>query len=170
MKNPRTTARAVFLTRWMLSAVAFAGCGSAAKPSSPDAPAAVVATLYRDHFAHEQNWAETYRRQRALFTPRLAALLDADDSAAAANPDEVVGLDFDPLTDAQDAMTGFEVGASTSGASGTLVPVTLRMDTARSQVRVWLSRSGTEWRIANLEYPHGDLTALLLRLADERKK
>jgi len=170
MKNPRTKAPAVLLARCILAAIALSACGTAPKPAASDEEDAVVTALYREHFAHEQNWAETYKRQRALFTPQLAALLDADDSAAAANPEEIVGLDFDPLTDAQDTMTGFEVGASTTDAKGTVVPVTMRMDTARSVVRVWLSRTGNDWRVANLEYPHGDLASILHQLADERKK
>ena len=177
MKYLRTTAKAVILLAGMVSAAATYGCGAAeegaqreaAKPASPEA-AAVVTTLYQDHFAHEQNWAETYRRQRALFAPQLAALLEADDSAAAANPDEVVGLDFDPLTDAQESMTAFEVGASTGDASGTVVPVALRLDSARSEVRVRLVQSGREWRVANVTYPHGDLVTLLRQLAADRGK
>ena len=146
------------------------GCGAAAaKPASPDA-ATVVTALYRDHFAHEQNWDATYRRQRAFFTPELAALLDADGRAAAANADEVVGLDFDPLTDAQETMTGFEVGASTRDGADAVVPVMLRLDTARSEVRIRLARSGDAWRVANIHYSHGDLAALLHRLAADRQR
>jgi hypothetical protein len=153
----------------MLSAVVVSGCSPAAKPASPD-PAAVVTALYRDHFAHEQKWGETYQRRRALFTRELATLLDADDSAAAANPDEIVGLDFDPLTDAQDTMTGFAVGPSAREGADALVPVTLRMDSARSVVRVRLTQAGNVWRVANLHYPHGDLASLLRQLAADRRK
>jgi hypothetical protein len=145
------------------------GCGAAPKPTSPDA-ASVVTALYQDHFAHEQNWGGTYQRQRALFAPELAALLDADDSASAANADEVVGLDFDPLTDAQETMTGFEVGTSTRDGADAMVPVTLRLDTVRSEVRIRLARSGDAWRIANIHYSHGDLASLLRRLAADRRR
>ena len=170
MKTLQTTAKAVLGLGGAVLAAAVYGCGGGASPATPRSAAAVVTTLYRDHFAHEQNWAQTYKRQRALFTPQLAALLDADDSAAAANPGEIVGLDFDPLTDAQESMTGFEVGASTSDASGTVVPVALRLDSARSEVRVRLAQAGGQWRVTNLSYPHDDLVTLLRRLADERKK
>lgn len=145
------------------------GCGAGAKPTPPDA-ATVVAALYRDHFTHEQNWDATYRRQRALFAPELAALLDADSRAAAANADEVVGLDFDPLTDAQDTMAGFEVGTSARDGADAVVPVTLRLDTARSELRIRLARSGVQWRVANIHYPHGDLASLLRRLAADRQR
>jgi hypothetical protein len=153
----------------VVAAGAALACRAPAKPATPDA-AAVVTALYQDHFAHQQNWGDTYQRQRARFAPGLAALLDADDSASAASSDEIVGLDFDPLTDAQDTMTGFEVGPSTRDGDVAIIPVTLRMDTARSVVRVRLARSGNAWRIANLHYPHGDLASLLRQLAADRRK
>jgi hypothetical protein len=130
----------------------------------------VVTALYQDHFAHEQNWAATYRRHRALFAPELTALLDADIRAAAANADEVVGLDFDPLTDAQDEMTSFQVAPIAHEGGQATVGVLLLQDTMRTNVRVDLSRSGTRWRIANIHYRHGDLVSHLRRLAADRRR
>jgi hypothetical protein len=132
-------------------------------------PAAVVTALYRDHFAHGQDWTGTFRRQRALFAPALVAMLDADDRAAAANPDEIVGLDFDPLTNAQDTMDGFTVGTATRTGATAVVPVTVRQDTARVRMRVRLARVGTTWRITNIVYPEGDLVSLLRQMAADRK-
>lgn len=132
-------------------------------------PAAVVTALYRDHFAHQQNWDGTFRRQRALFAPALQAMLDADTRAAAANPGEIVGLDFDPLTNAQDTMDGFVVGAATRSGATAVVSVTVRQGTARTRMRVRLARVGTAWRITNVVYPEGDLVSILRQLAAERK-
>lgn len=176
---PRPFRRAAWMA---VAAAAVLACGRAAKPEQPEQrakpaqpaqpdPSAVVSALYQDHFAHEQNFAETYKRQRALFAPDLAALIDADDSASAANPDEIVGLDFDPLTDAQDTMTGFEVGAATRDGADAVVPVALRMDAERSEVRVRLAQIGGAWRITNLHYREsGDLVSLLRQLAADRRK
>ena len=153
---------------WILAAAAAVqGCGAAAKPASPDA-ASVVNALYQDHFAHEQNWERTYQRQRALFAPELAALLDADAQAAAANADEVVGLDFDPLTDAQEMMTRFRVAPIMHEGDRATVGVELLLDTARTNVRLDLARSGAVWRVTNIRYAHGDLVSLLRRLAADR--
>jgi hypothetical protein len=169
LRHGRSVVRRAALAGWMLAAAAAVqGCGAAARPASPGA-AEVVAALYRDHFAHEQNFDGTYDRQRALFAPTLAALLDADARAAAASPDEVVGLDFDPLTDAQETMTAFEVGPAARDGADTIVPVTLRLDAQRSEVRVRLAQSGGRWRVTNLHYPHGDLVSLLHRLAAGRR-
>ena len=150
-----------------------------AAPSTPAAPAtteaptataadAVVNALYRDHFAHEQNFDETYRRQRALFAPELAKRLDDDLAASAANHDEIVGLDFDPLTYAQDTMTGFDVAPAAREGDAALVTVTLRQDTTRYPVRVQLVQRDTAWRIANIRYREGDLVSILDTLAAER--
>ncbi|HET7463302.1 MAG TPA: DUF3828 domain-containing protein [Longimicrobium sp.] len=145
------------------------GCGAPARASSAGDPAAVVDSLYRDHFAHEQNWDATYQRQRARFAPDLAALLDADTRAAAANADEIVGLDFDPLTYAQDTMTGYELAPATREGSDAIVPVTVRQDSARTALRVRLARVGTGWRVSNIHYPEGDLAAILRQLAADRR-
>ena len=48
---------------------------------------------------------------RSRFAPALLALLDADDRAAAATPDEIVGLDFDPLTNAQEEAEAWTPGS-----------------------------------------------------------
>lgn len=190
-------ARRIAGAGWMIAAVAVQACGAAPRAASSDTDAAVasvaasppsaaatvtqasaaaataeavVTALYEDHFAHEQNWTETYRRQRALFAPELTALLDADARAAAANADEIVGLDFDPLTDAQDTMTRFEVAPISQEGDAATVGVMLLQDTTRSNVRVMLARSGEQWRVTNLQYAHGDLASLLRRLAVDRDR
>lgn len=166
----RRVVRRIARAGWMLAVAALVqGCRAAATPA-PSHATAVVDSLYRDHFGHEQSWAETYRRQRALFAPELAALLDADDRAAAANADEVVGLDFDPLTDAQEMMTRFRVAPILHEGARATVGVELLLDTTRTNVRVDLSRSGARWRITNLRYQHGNLVSLLLRLAADRRR
>lgn len=160
----RSLPRLAAATVLALSAIA----GPAAAQAQRD-PAAVVTALYRDHFAHQQNWDGTFRRQRALFAPSLVAMLDADTRAAAAHPDEIVGLDFDPLTNAQDTMDGFTVGTATRSGATAVVPVTLRQGTARIRVRVRLARIGTAWRITNIVYPDSDLVTILREMAADRK-
>lgn len=152
----------------LAAAAAVQGCGAAPKPASPSA-AATVTALYQDHFAHEQNFDGTFQRRRALFAPALAELLDADARAAAANSGEIVGLDFDPLTDAQEEMTSFQVGTAARDGADTIVPVALRLDAQRSEVRVRLAQSDGQWRVTNLHYAHGDLVSLLHRLAADRR-
>lgn len=146
------------------------GCGAPARAGTAGDASATVDSLYRDHFAHEQNWDGTYQRQRARIAPGLAALLDADARAAAANADEVVGLDFDPLTWSQDTMTGYEVAPATRDGADAIVPVTVRQDTSRIRLRVRLARSQDGWRVSNIHYPESDLVAILHRLAADRQR
>jgi len=170
IRHRRSRTHRIVRAGWVLAAAAAVqGCRAAAKPASPDAES-VVNALYQDHFAQEQNWSATYRRQRALFAPELAALLDADDRAAAANADEVVGLDFDPLTDAQEMMTRFQVAPIAHEGDEATVGVLLLLDTARTNVRLDLTRSGARWRVTNIRYAHGDLASLLRRLAADRPR
>ena len=155
---------------WFLAAAAVVlVCGAAVRPEQRDA-ASVVRRLYADHFAHDQRWPQTYERQRALFAPELAALLEADMRAAAANPDEIVGLDFDPLTDAQDDRERYEVGAAVRERGGVVVRVRFRDEGENSAVRVRLAPSGGAWRITTLLYENGDLVSILRRLAADRRR
>lgn len=157
---------------WLLATAAVAlVCGAAVRPVPQDI-AEVVRTLYADHFAHGQRWPQTYERQRALFAPELAALLNADLRAAAEKPDEIVGLDFDPLTDAQDDRERYEVGAAVANRSMTRagVPVTFRNEGENRVVRFDLTYTGRAWRIANIRYPHGNLVSILRRLAADRHR
>src|SRR5690348_14091283 len=96
-----------------------------ATPSSPD-PAAVVSDVYRFHFAHQQRSDLTLKHARASFTPELLALLDADAKAAAANADEVVGLDFDPLTNSQEAADRWSADAPKIEGDRATVAITLK--------------------------------------------
>ena len=125
-------------------------------------PAAVVRALYRDHFAQRQRWDITFKRNRTKFTPELLALLDADERKQAATPDEVVGLDFDPITNAQDEATGYQITGTTHEGADAIVAVTVKFGrTDVSKVRVRLSPSGQTWRIANVLYDEGDLVTIL---------
>jgi hypothetical protein len=153
-----------------LLALAAAPACTAADAAQQPGPAAVVTRLYRYHFAQKQNWDLTYRRQRPLFAPGLAALLDADLRASAANADEIVGLDFDPLTNAQDEMTGFDVAPATRQGNDALVGVVVRQGNTRTNLRVRLARSGGSWRVANIHYPEGDLVSILRQLAADRAR
>jgi hypothetical protein len=157
--------------RLLAAAAVVLVCAAAVRPV-PQEIAGVVRRLYADHFAHEQRWPQTYERQRALFAPELAALLDADMRAAAANPNEIVGLDFDPLTDAQDDRERYEVGEAVAnrGMTDAVVPVTFRDEGENSAVRIELTRSDEAWRISNIRYEHGDLVSILRRLAADRRR
>ena len=132
-------------------------------------PAAVVDGLYQSHFAHHQRFDATMKAERARFGTALLAQLDADAKASAANSEEVVGLDFDPLTNSQEEADGYSVGAASVQGDRAAVPVEIRLGSEKMKVEVRLVRSGGTWAITNLAYTEGDLAGLLQQLAKERR-
>lgn len=147
--------------------VALVAAVAASPARAAEKPEAVVEALYRDHFAQDQIWTATLERNRARFAPELLALVDEIERKAAANPGELVGLDFNPLTNAQEEADGFEVkGASPDGAS-TIVSVVIRFGGEPMMVRLRLTPSGETWRIANILYDEYDLVSILQDLKTE---
>src|SRR5205085_470741 len=105
--------------------IVLAACAADLQAATVDTPAAVVRAVYRTHFSNQQRFDLTLKRERARFAAPLLALLDADGKAAAANAEEVVGLDFDPLTNSQEAAGSYTVGeARIEGAMATVPVVT----------------------------------------------
>lgn len=141
-----------------------------ASPAAAAGPADVVKDVYTGHFAHQQRWDLTARQARSRFAPALLALLDADDRAAAANPDEIVGLDFDPLTNAQEEAEAWTAGAAQVTGAGASVPVELRTGTQTTRITVRLVSHGQQWQIADLDYGETTLVKTLEQLAAERRR
>lgn len=142
--------------------------GLLAMSGAATAPEAVVKDLYAGHFANQQRWDLTLKRARARFAPALLVLLEADARAAAASSDDIVGLDFDPLTNAQEEADAFTVGpARVNGAEAT-VAVELRTGQERTTVTAHLSSSSGAWLISDLDYGGATLSATLKELAKER--
>jgi hypothetical protein len=128
------------------------------RPAPPDA---VVRALYTDHFAHQQNIDDTFRRKRATFAPQLRRLMDESFRKQRANPDEVVGLDFNPLTNAQEEANGFEVGSPIYEQTEAVVPVTVKFGTEPTTIRVRLMLIDQRWLVSNVMYEESDLVAIL---------
>lgn len=142
----------------------------AATPPVAAGPLDVVKDVYARHFAHQQRWDLTAREARSRFAPALLALLDADDRAAAATPDEIVGLDFDPLTNAQEEAEAWTPGSAQVTGTTAAVPVELRTGTQTRRVTVRLVAQGQQWRIADLDYGETTLVRTLEQLAAERRR
>lgn len=124
-------------------------------------PSAVVDTLYRDHFAHEQNWETSLERNRAVFAPALLEKIDRVNRLQEATPDEIVGIDFNPFTNAQEEATGYRVTGTTREGKDAIVTVAVRFEATPVRVRVRLTPSGSGWLVANLLYDEGNLVAIL---------
>lgn len=153
---------------WMPALVALALHLSPAEAPATT-PEARVEALYRAHFGGGQSFERTEKKERARFAAPLLALLDADLAASAA-ADEVVGLDFDPLTSSQEAMEGYHVGRATVTGTEAVVPVELRLGSERRKLRIHVVREGGAWKVSNVAYEEeDDLVAILRQLAAERK-
>ena len=131
-------------------------------------PARVVDALYRGHFAHSQRFDQTLVRERSRFASGLIALLDADGKALAAHVDAVVGLDFDPLTNAQEEASGYEIGAVGVMQGTRTVPVSVRFGSERTKLVVRLVQEQGAWKVADVETGEGSLVKTLQQLARER--
>jgi hypothetical protein len=145
-------------------AAALVACLAVAAVAAPPAsdPAAVVRALYRAHFAHKQRWDLTIKQNRKMFEPELLALLDESERKQAANPDEVVGLDFDPITDSQEIASSYRIGATTRDGADAIVAVRVVIaKTDARTIRYRLSPAGGTWRVANILYESGDLVSFL---------
>jgi hypothetical protein len=149
----------------MLRTIAMSLLLAAASPAlAADAdPAAVVSKLYSYHFAHRQYFEVTYKKQRALFAPKLVTEFAAADKYNKTHPDEVPNLDGDPLTDSQEPAEAYTVGATTREGADAIVAVDVRLDeTTTRHIRVRLTPSRETWRIANVLYAEGlDLVKIL---------
>ena len=147
----------------LLACIAFAVLAACAKPPA-ESPEDFVRAFYGRHFANHQRWDLAVQRERTRFAPELLALLDEDMRRSRANPNEVVGLDFDPITDAQEDSTGFQVTGSTREGKDAIVSVAVSFGAEKRQVRVRVTPAGTAWQIANILYDEGDLVSILKEL------
>src|SRR5207244_1798701 len=101
--------------------------------------------------------------------------LKQDLEESAKNPDEVVGLDFDPFLATQDPCERYEVGAATRKGKDFLVEihgVCAGKKHDKPDVIAELVPKGNSWVFANFRYPteRSDLLKVLKSLREELKK
>jgi hypothetical protein len=161
--NDRPLARRALLAAALVPFVALSVAAQKAssvkrKPANPDA---VVRALYTDHFAHQQNIENTFRRKRLTFAPQLRRLMDESFRKQRANPDEIVGLDFNPLTNAQEEANGFEIGSPIYEQTEAVVPVTVKFGIEPSTIQVRLVLIDQRWYVSNVIYDESDLVTIL---------
>ena len=113
------------------------------------------------------------------FSPDLAAKLREDRAASAKNPNEVVGLDFDPFVNSQEQAQRFEVGKISQKNGSYLADVYGYWDGKKSSkpdvVPELVLKSGG-WQFVNFHYQASNdptqenLLSVLKALSDGRKK
>jgi hypothetical protein len=113
-------------------------------------------------------WDAIKRERGASFSPELLAALDQDAAAAAASPDEIVGLDFDPFLATQDPCEHYEVGPESPAGPNHRVEVFAVCGGTREltpSVVAEIAQRGEAWVFVNFHYP-GEQTDLLRVLAE----
>lgn len=175
-----------FTTRLLISLLLFFGftfissvqlsaqtSNQAAKPAPQSGAVAVVNALYTLHFKQKQQFnLKQYKKD--WFDVELYKLLVADEKASEASTDEIVGLDFNPLTNSQEDVGRFRIGKTEETAREAIVPVLFGTD-KEATVKIKLVKNGELWQIQNILYPGGDpdnsdLISILKTLANDRKK
>ena len=130
----------------------------------PAAASAVVAGLYRVLLADDRRHPQRLIRSQAQrFTPRLAGLLDQAYGLSASGP----GMDFDPFSNSQSGLFGYNPGVCWRDGGGKLwmrVSVRAGLSAARSSLvplDYALTSGGGGWRIADIRYPSTENFSLI---------
>lgn len=113
--------------------------------------------------------------KKSAFSPSLAAALRADLEAASKNPDEIVGLDYDPFLNSQDPCERYQVGRAVEKGEEATVEVYAICQGKKEKapsILVSLSRRGGKWEFVDFgsaSNPH-ELTKALRNLKKDRIK
>lgn len=123
-----------------------------------------------------RSWDEVLRLRPQSLSPELLGLLKDDLAASKANPDEIVGLDWDPFLASQDTGSKFEV-ESAAVTNGHCTAQVNGIDHGRKRETVMpeLVQAGGAWVFVNFHYksqppPDENLISTLKFLRHERKK
>lgn len=126
---------------------------------------------------HGEPLLAALRRRKSNFSPELIRRLSEDREAAARNPNEIVGLDFDPVLNAQDFASRYLTGRVTHTGRRYRVEVYGVWSGKRTEipeVTPELRREGGRWVFTNFLYRQDkksdDLLSLLTRLKTDRQK
>ena len=108
----------------------------------------------------------------------LQKLLDADYRASESDPDEIVGLDFDPFLNTQDPSTKFTVQDATIKDGRCIAEVRgMQNGVPMESVNPELDQAAGTWEFINFHYPAAgpkesdhDLLSILRQLSADRSK
>lgn len=164
----------------LLSVLAlFVWSGGGAQLHAADSPAKFVQDFYNwyvplsKHERHEASSDVALKKRSADFSPELTKALK-EDSAAAKNPGEVVGLDFDPFLNSQETVDRSVVGNTTEKNGAFRVEVYHFLDGKKDkkpQIIAEVKSENGHWVFVNFwNSDKGNLLDELRQLAKDRKK
>lgn len=129
--------------------------------------------------ALKQNSFSLSRVRPHAMSIELQKMLDADYRASANNPDEIVGLDFDPFLASQDPSAKFTVESITI-KNGSCIGLVRGIENGNKMesVEPELVRADGGWKFVNFHYPpsdasdpkESDLISVLKNLRNDRRK
>ncbi|EDY19432.1 conserved hypothetical protein [Chthoniobacter flavus Ellin428] len=165
----------------LLAALAlFAWSAGAAPLQAADSPAKFVQDFYNwyvplsKHDRHEASSDVALKKRAADFSPELTKALKEDSAAAAKNPGELVGLDFDPFLNSQETVDRSVVGNVTEKNGAYRVEVYHFLDGKKDkkpQVIPEVKSVNGHWVFINFwNSEKGNLLEELRQLAKDRKK
>lgn len=145
-----------------------------AAPGEPQAVRAFVQSFYDSYAAlasgtHNSSPLEMILARRAsVLAPELYRALKADDDAQRKVPDDVVGLDFDPILNTQEEAGHYVVGRITPG-HGTFAVEIRERGSKEPDVIAEVGRYAGKFVFVDFMYPEqGDLLGILRTLATQR--
>lgn len=154
-----------------------------AQASEPKVNAASCRTFvqgfYDWYVAHGTNLQTALKLKRTAFSPVLADALAADVAANAKRPDEVAGLDFDPLVNSQDPFPRYQVGKTTVAAdhcSAEVFGFDAGKKSPKPDVTAELHTQAGKWQFTNFHYglengpADENLLGILRRLRQDRER
>jgi len=165
----------------ILSLLAFlAWSAGAATLHAADSPAKFVQDFYNwyvpltTHDPHETASDVALKKRSADFSPELSKALKEDSAAAAKNPGEIVGIDWDPFLNSQETVDRCEVGKVTEKNGAFRVEVYDFLDGKKDkkpQIIAEVKSVNGHWVFVNFWNPDkGNLLDELRQLAKSRKK
>lgn len=112
------------------------------------------------------SWATALQVRGKAFSPHLQQLL-AEDLAAQQSCSDLIGLDFDPIVNSQDAAEAYEVGKIAEAEGGFVAEIYgVQGGTRRPSpdLSVRLAYDHGHWQIVNIDYPeNGTLVDILTK-------
>jgi hypothetical protein len=164
-------------TRWIvLIAVLLSGCERAPAPEADALDAARSFYLWYQAPVESAGASGSFQRaieQRpATFGADLRAALEADLAASKADPDYIVGLDFDPFTASQDPCERYAPDSVTVLGATVRIAVVEHCSAATSRgvpLTIEMREEDGAWRITDIEFADGyRLSEVLARLKASR--
>ena|SRR5689334_21750050 len=142
--------------------------------STAQSAARFTQTFYDWYNAHADRLEIAVKERPEVFEPRLLSALQTDLEASAKNPQEIVGLDWDPFTASQDPCDPYKVdGISRRGDTILVAMRGMCTDTAPRagpDVIAEVARGPSGWVFVDLRHPadSGSLRADLAKLREAR--